>query len=106
MRERDDATAALATLRRSDAAPAPERSRADTLVAELRADPEPRADLARAGTTGYRSSDATSPVQRQGAAHRITAVRANSTVSLLGRAVAVIGVLVIALIVVLIVLSR
>ena len=94
-RERDDATAALATLRRSQAAAEPSRN--GTAVAK------PYSDLLPAKTDRYRASDATRP--GQGAPHRITADRANSTASLLGRAVAVTGVLAIALIVVLIVLS-
>jgi hypothetical protein len=100
MRERDHAWATLAGLRRSQAAPAAEQSRTGTVIAK------PRAELMRPRTDCYRSSDATPPVQRQRAPHRITADYANSTASLLGRAVAVIGVLAIALIVVLIVLSR
>lgn len=100
MRERDHAWATLAGLRRSQAAPAAEQSRTGSVIAK------PRAELMRPRTDCYRSSDATPPVQRQRAPHRITADYANSTASLLGRAVAVIGVLAIALIVVLIVLSR
>jgi hypothetical protein len=100
LRERDHARATLATLRRSQAAPSADQSRTGTAIAE------PRAELIRAGTDGYRSSNATPPVQRQRAPHRITADYANSTASQLGRAAAVIGVLAIALIVVLIVLSR
>jgi hypothetical protein len=96
-RERDDATAALAALRRSQAAAEPAPT--GTAVAK------PYSDLLPARTDPDRATDATRPGQRQRAPHRITADRANSTASLLGRAVAVTGVLAIALIVVLVVLS-
>ena len=98
-RERDDATAALATLRQSVAARAPERSSTRTAVAE------PGSDLAHARTDRHWLSGTTRPDQRQRAPHRSTENRANSTASLLGRALAVIGVLAIAVIVGLIVLS-